>query len=534
MKNYLSMKEPIEEDTFSAVIRDRYNRDEILKSLVIVTLILLPYAAMLAFWFVSNGGLGSSVYVKLSSFTNQWLCVGFTAAAIIVSTVTCRMYTRLYNHSERDVRWRKCLIDYVRSVNGNVSEMQAVDAEISKKELYPHHALPTVFKYLIMLFSFYTIMLCCTTTSYNRAVPFLIDILSKLVKYPDATTVAVLIEIVGTFILMVPLLAVSLKTIIFMPHEHEVMQNRFTVAMSRALYEKGLDVPPMTVVTRGIPRKTHIKYMVLSLGLYSIYLFFFSIRSGNNHMYNQWAYEDAMNETIRTGKTDAFERIGHPVRDPSADDEPVFRDIAREAKDVALETKESIAGILSAARRGGKMPLFLLIGELFVLMLCSSYIFRIVVTGCEIYTTPMDFRLSLENIPRYTFAHWIKVLTIPMDLFFMSNAVGTVVGIASRRPSSWRAMVRSCVTFVIPTWMNAYVISQTSIAAMFAFNPAITTAILYDVLLLLVLSTRIKRFYYPPDEEIPPTSRWIRYAISGSITNPWRGYRKEFDLDKKS
>ena len=104
-----------------------------------------------------------------------------------------------------------------------------------------------------------------------------------------------------------------------------------------------------------------------------------------------------------------------------------------------------------------------------------------------------------------------------MDTFFIKTMIDSRLGIASRKASSWRKVVRSCITFVIPLWISAFVTQASGMSHLFDFNVFITTAILYDVMLMMIVSYNIRRFYTPAGYEMPKVRSWIRYAVWGNI-----------------
>ena len=95
----------------------------------------------------------------------------------------------------------------------------------------------------------------------------------------------------------------------------------------------------------------------------------------------------------------------------------------------------------------------------------------------------------------------LAMVGIYMLLIYL--CISALLGIASRRPSSWRKVARSCITFVIPLWISELFIPATGISNLFSFNVYLSTAILYNVLLIMLVSYKIKRFYTPVGMEVP-------------------------------
>ena len=142
---------------------------------------------------------------------------------------------------------------------------------------------------------------------------------------------------------------------------------------------------------------------------------------------------------------------------------------------------------------------------------------KLIALGCmisdeiDIYMFTLD---TIRDLPRDAL---VNVALILMDLFFIITMIDSILGIASRRASSWRKVVRSCFTFVIPLWLSAFVTNASGMSHLFDFNVFITTAILYDMLLMMIVSYDIRRFYTPAGYEMPRIRTWIRYAVWGKI-----------------
>ena len=534
MRNVLAQKEPVVDDSFPAAVRDRYNSDEVIRIGMVVLLILLPGIIEGILNAIGEGTFGGIELIKISIYHDEWSHLIRFCNYIIIATITCRMHSRLYDHSVRDRIWRRSLIKYARGVGADTREMENVDADIRGLERFTLRAVPSVLKWTMVAFSFYCTLLVSTSLAmYNGGTPFIVRAVIDMGfanQIEDA--VLFLAQWIPDILLLMIILFCAPRALT-MPCRHEVMQCRFTRAMSEALARRGIRVPPMTNVVKHTGWRKHLVLTVITLGIYLLFLFFVAIRSGNNHIINQWAYEDELVKRIRGRGSDGFGKetvdASRNIRELEFTPESAVRET-----DIAItETTEYVRDALKVARRTGRMPFLLAMGELFIIAICTAYILRSITTSCEFYLSSAMYLPTLDNMYRFTPAIWVKLAMVMVNMAFMSNAICTLIGIASKRPSSWRAVVRNCFSFVIPAWMNAYAFSSAGLSHLVNFNPMVTTAVLFDVLLLMLMSVRIKKFYYPPDEEIPRVTRWMRYAVAGCLTIPWRGLRKECGIGEE-
>ncbi len=153
------------------------------------------------------------------------------------------------------------------------------------------------------------------------------------------------------------------------------------------------------------------------------------------------------------------------------------------------------------------MPTGLIIAELFMAVMCICYVFKITGTMMDIAD---DGRL---------FPSVINVFMLMMNLVFLVTTVFALLGVSSRRAESWKKVVSSCFTFTISTFLSAFLLQSDSHVHAFDFNPYATAIVLGLVVLMMLFSEDIKRFYTPPLTEVRPTSSWVRYIFIGKLYN---------------
>ena len=152
-----------------------------------------------------------------------------------------------------------------------------------------------------------------------------------------------------------------------------------------------------------------------------------------------------------------------------------------------------------------KMPAGLIIAELFMVVMCICYVFKI--TG-----SMMDIASDGQLFPSV-----VNVFMLMLNLVFLSTTVFALLGISSRRTESWKKVVKSCFTFTLSTFLSAYLLQSDSYAHAFDFNPYATAVVLGLVVLMMLFSDDIKKFYTPPLMKVRPTRSWARYIVFGKL-----------------
>ena len=160
---------------------------------------------------------------------------------------------------------------------------------------------------------------------------------------------------------------------------------------------------------------------------------------------------------------------------------------------------------LMSSRKENSMPTGLIIAELFLAVMCASYIFKITGTMMDIATDDNLF----PSVP--------NVFMLQLNLVFLVTTIFALLGISSRRTESWRKVVKSCVTFTLSAFLSAYLLHSDSYSNAFNFNPYATAAVLLVVVLMMLLSKDIKKFYTPPLAKVRPTASWARYIFFGKL-----------------
>jgi len=150
------------------------------------------------------------------------------------------------------------------------------------------------------------------------------------------------------------------------------------------------------------------------------------------------------------------------------------------------------------------MPKLLILAELFLIVMCISYIYKI--TGLF-----MDIAYGPKN------PSLLNIFLLEMDLIFLVLTVLAALSVSSRRSESWKKIVRTCFTFTFATILSASLTKSDSYAHAFDFNPYLTGIVLAIVVLIMLFSKDIKAFYTPPMTEIPRLRDWIIFIVYGKL-----------------
>lgn len=488
--------------SFRECVNARYQNDLVMNGFATFLVMIVP---LIVLFVVSTLSRTDGQYSVLSDYMDKAvvLCLAFEAYVIVI--IIYKLYTRLAKHSQRDKIWMMSLIEYARSKGANTDKMRSMLSEVRGKERFVIHPLAVLFLIMTFIFLVWVIM---------EAVPFISDLgggnrdIGIMVGNTTLMTVDVVYPaIIGGFVMVMLMMVFVFIPVFIFPHAHEKRQVQFTRHMVNALDAVGIRVMPMTQVVKKVPFILVFPIIMFTGGYGFFFLVFRVFRDMNNHLMNEWVYEAELLEAV---ESDGAYGFNSEFYDRSPDKLRDGRKHSRMARRFSKRMKQMV-------REENRLPAILLLAELFLLVLLGNYMLKLIALGCmisdeiDIYMFTLD---TIRDLPRDAL---VNVALILMDLFFIITMIDSILGIASRRASSWRKVVRSCFTFVIPLWLSAFVTNASGMSHLFDFNVFITTAILYDMLLLMIVSYDIRRFYTPAGYEMPRIRTWIRYAVWGKI-----------------
>ncbi len=490
--------------TFRECVDARYQNDTVMNGFATLLVILTPLAVLLIVYLLSNT---DTAYGVLTDYIEKAvvICVAFESYVLLI--VVYRLYTRLIKHSKRDKMWMMALTGYARSKGADTTKLEYSMKAARRKEHFLVRPIAFLLIAAMFVFLLWTVM---------DAVPYIEDlnggnkdfvviISGEVLFTPDV----VYITIVGGFVIMFfAMIFVFIPTVKFAGN-HEFRQVEFTRVFCKTMDTVGIHFRPMTQVVK---RKSAFLALILMVftGMYAMVFYTFILfRDMNNHLMNQWEYE---NELLRAVESDGACGFDNKFYESLTVTDRKGRKKSLSRKKLAKRTK-------NMAREENTLPGILVIAELFLVVLLGNYILKIIALGCMMTDDIDSYIVTLDTIGDITADAWTNMLLVVMDTFFVFTMIDSIMGIASRKASSWRKVVRSCFTFVIPLWISAFITNASGMSHLFDFNVYITTAILYDVLLMMIVSDRIRTYYTPAGYESPKMRSWIRYALWGNIVS---------------
>ncbi|MBQ3735405.1 MAG: hypothetical protein II855_00575 [Candidatus Methanomethylophilaceae archaeon] len=507
---------------FSEAVKLRYRTDLIMKVPLTVMIVLMPLIVYLAIMSISNMG---GQYDIINDFDNAVVIVMMMIQYLVIALVLYKLYARLQDHSRRDSRWRSSLIGYMRERDAPVEELEALHKKIQWRERFPARVpVLIVMGILYFITAFFFIiyipdMEATDYTSVNKITAWVTEnIIDRTIQFGSGgsleTRVFSAVQQIELALILVLFLMVFTHIVRF-PENHEANQAEFTRLMAESLQSLGMTVPPMEQFTpriglllpgEGSPKALRIAAIPFSALLYPFYSILLSAGDMNDHLKNQWSYESELLKYISTDSEEGFREGGYSdmVAEMRAKGNPGDRNwIGRSVKDSIL--KEN------------RMPLMLIVAEIFLLFLCANYCLKILSLEFEMISDYAKYMITVKGAVNMTLSAWITIVLVIVDIYLMIIATDALLGIASRRPTSWRKVARSCITFMAPLWVSAYLAHFSGFSHLFDFNPFIITGFLYNILLMMLLSVSIKAYYTPIDKETPGILSWLRYIFFGDL-----------------
>ena len=488
----------------------RYQDDMVMRVPSVLLIAIMPVLLLMLLIILCST---DTSYNRLNDYVTVWVPLMFILEFFILSMITCMMYNRLKDHSNRDEGWRWALIQYASLKGANTHKLISIHQNIISKEQFKASKAP--FVTMVAMFCFVvlsTLILIPEIAlngleSQNPLAASIAELVSKLIGSTNSVNIVYGTTLIAIFIFLTMFLIVSGKVLGF-PYVHDSNQVKFTTELSVSLKRVGVNVPPMMGLISHRSFMFHIVLIVFTLGIYAIYIMIWAFRGMNNHLMNQWMYEAEMLKFIKyNGKR------GFSDNDPNVISYGTLNGKAFSR----FELRKLTGEIKKKARSDNRMPRKLIIAEFFVMVICATYCLSAVALECQITHSYDSYRLSIDNLINITISAWISIGMFILNMFLLWGSINSLLCIASRRPNSWRQVTRSCVTFVVPLWVSALILKSNSLGSMFDFNPFVTTGVLYNVLLMMILSESIRKYYTPVITTMPRLSIWFKYIFKGRL-----------------
>jgi len=390
-------------------------------------------------------------YYEIASEINMFEWMTYVMSGCTVVAVIYPLYTRLVSHAGRDREWRESLISFAEAKGASTEALYEKHQEICEGDR---------FRMLKPLRVFAGITAIST---------YIIVIFGGVHWFQ---------QIFCIFAGPVGALAVTLPTLVLYPSRHESGQIEFTRLLKEALGEVGIEISAMPETINHKSLKETVRLSFMSVGLYLVYDLMRRIFTDmNHHMRYQHAYERVLSAQL-------------------------------EGRDVRLDTDRK--GRFIRLRR---KPRPLIIAELFLVVVCLTYLMRLSGISLDIYYGISHFTIIdnpvLERLYNYVMAF--------VEICLMMVTIQALVGIKSGRIKSWRKVTRSCLAFMLMVIPQLLIYRSNSYTHIFDFNPYMTTVSVYGIILLMILSISIRKYYTPVGIRMPKTPSWVRYVFYGKL-----------------
>ena len=479
--------------TFRQCVDSRYQYDLVMNGLATILVLLVPLSALLITFLLSQT---DSKYSVLTDYWPKIVMICCSVEIYVFMIVAYRLFSRLISHAKRDSIGAEALIAYSKSKGCDTKKLRvALDEMESKQPFLARHLalllLVAMFAYMIWVLLF-AVPVIEDLSGGNEDV--VLGIGGLVLMEADVVQVAYAVGItLAVLLVLVILVLVILVPIFKFPNAHENAQVLFTKHLVNTLDKVGISILPMAVVTKRMHFSLNFILMMMTGFLWTPFMLFKIFRNMNNHLMNEWVYEAELLKAVESDGKEGFDSEFFSFSPAKL----------RDGRAHARKNRRFSKMMRRISRSENKLPRILIIAELFLIVLCANYILKIIALTATISDNPADYTFTLFTILDLPFSSMVTIALVVMDLYFTMLMIDAILGLASRRATSWRKVVRSCVTFVIPLWISALITKPTGISHIFDFNVYLTTAVLGAVMLMMILSDTIRRYYTPVGYETP-------------------------------
>ena len=181
--------------------------------------------------------------------------------------------------------------------------------------------------------------------------------------------------------------------------------------------------------------------------------------------------------------------------------------------------KIPVAGsVIAGAERIGRqiegherLPVPLYIAEFFLFLIIAVYFIQLAVLGMGITSDYGDVVIS--------------VLTYIIDVVMIIATVDAVLGISSKKPSSWRKVMRGALLLFVFSIVGA-VLGSASATGLVALSPLFVTVVCIPIAAIMMMRS-VRSYYVPPMLEMPPLGRWLSFVLFSQLF-PARKYEIDY------
>ncbi len=157
------------------------------------------------------------------------------------------------------------------------------------------------------------------------------------------------------------------------------------------------------------------------------------------------------------------------------------------------------------------LPVPLYIAELFLFLIIAVYFIQLTVLGMGITSDYGDVVIS--------------VMTYMIDVVMIIATVDAVLGISSKKPSSWRKVMRGALLLFVFSIVGA-LLGSVSATGLVALSPLFVTVVCIPIAAIMMLRP-VREYYVPPMLDMPSIGRWISYILFTQLF-PARKYEIDY------
>ncbi len=184
----------------------------------------------------------------------------------------------------------------------------------------------------------------------------------------------------------------------------------------------------------------------------------------------------------------------------------------------ALRKIPIAGGVIAGAERIGRqiegherLPVPLYIAEFFLFLIIAVYFIQLAVLGMGITSDYGDVVIS--------------VLTYIIDVVMIIATVDAVLGISSKKPSSWRKVMRGALLLFVFSIVGA-ALGSASATGLVALSPLFVTVVCIPIAAIMMMRS-VRSYYVPPMLEMPSLGRWLSFVLFTQLF-PARKYEIDY------
>lgn len=181
------------------------------------------------------------------------------------------------------------------------------------------------------------------------------------------------------------------------------------------------------------------------------------------------------------------------VRDPV--------DIIRKVP-IARDAVAEVERIQRQMEKYDSLPMALYVAEVFLFIIIAIYFTKLAV-------------LSMGLVSDYG-DHVMNVITYVIDVVMLIATVDAVLGISSRKPSSWRKVMRGAGLLFIFSIVGSLLGAGMSASALLTLSP-VAVAVICIPVAAIMFTRSVREHYVPPMQQMPSLGRWLSFAFFGQL-----------------